>query len=150
MNRTMYPKHFVFDEVYTHYLDKIDNGRFTNNPENMRIFMDCVMNRNLGCPVASSFTGIGADITNGFVQFIVDNPYKFTDLNCWLVEVMDHFASGDRPTINVRSKTLPKEFISEQYSQFIVVAFRTPPLRDRKHAEQWWAKLARIVQSYSS
>lgn len=150
MSGTMHPKHFVFDEVYEHYLDKVDNGRFTKNPEDMRIFMDHVMNSILGCPVASSFTGIGADITNGFVQFVVDNPYKFTELNCMLVDIMDRFASGDRPTINIRSKTLPKEFISEQYKQFIVVAFRSPPFKDRKHAEHWWAKLAKIVQSYSS
>ena len=146
----MQPKHMSFDVVYDHFMDKVDNGRFTNNPDDIRMFMDHVMNSNLGCPVASSFTGIGASITRGFVQFVVDNPYKFTELNCMLVDITNQFVGIDRPTVDIRSKTLPKEFISEQYSQFIVVVFRTPLLTDRKHAERWWAKLSTIVQSYSS
>lgn len=150
MGTILEPKHLAFEAVYEHYHAKVENGRFAANKAYVQILLNHVLDRNLGCPVASSYTGIGGDITNGFVQFIVDNPYMFTELNCWLVNVMDRFTQCDRPSINIRSKTLPKEFITDNDKQYITVMLRTPKFRDMKHANSWWEKLALIVQSYSS
>jgi hypothetical protein len=138
------------EPVYRHFLDKLDTGRFSSLHKDVQTLVDFVLDERLGCPVASSYSGIGADITNGFVQFIVDNPVQFHDLTIALVEIMDRFEQRERPCINVRSKSLPREFVTPRDQQFITIMFRTPKLRDRKHAEAWWAKLAGHVQSYSS
>lgn len=150
MTATMEPKHIAFTDVYKHYLDKVDNGRFSGNPPEIRTLIDYVMNHSLGCPIASSYTGIGSQITNGFVQFVVNNPVRFSELSCWLVDVLNHFNDGERPVVTIRTKNIPKEYATPQYNQHIVVMFRTPKFRDRRHANQWWTKLEKIVQSYSS
>lgn len=143
-------KHMAHEPVYRHFTDKLDNGRFDRLHPDMQVLVDHVTSARLGCPVASSFSGIGADITNGFVQFIVDNPVQFHDLNIFLVEIMDRFEQRQRPCINIRSKSLPKELTTDTDKQFITVMFRSPKFHDRKHANAWWTKLSDIVQSYSS
>lgn len=150
MSNIMEPKHLAFNEVYKHYLDKIDNGRFSGNSIEIKTLIDFVLNRQLGCPIASSYTGIGADITNGFVQFVVNSPVRFSELSCLLIDIQNHFSDGSRPTVTIRTKSLPTQFKTVNYNQHMVIMFRTPKLRNRDHACLWWGKLAQIVQSYSS
>lgn len=142
-------KHIDHEPVYSHFYQKVATGRFDNVHKDMQSLILHVVDKRLGCPVATSFSGIGAEITNGFVQFIVDNPVQFHDLNIFLVEIMDMFDQKERPCINIRSKTLPKEFTNADDKQFITVMFRSPKFRNRVHVNEWWATLAKNVQSYS-
>lgn len=142
-------KHQSHEPIYRHFVDKVADGRFESVHKEIQVLITDVVQRGLGCPIASSFMGIGSDITNGFVQFIVDSPVQFHDLNTYLVEIMDKFDYRDRPCINIRSKSLPTEFVTDEDKQFITVMFRTPKLYNRARAVEWWSTLAKHVQSYS-
>lgn len=143
-------KHLAHEPVFAYFMDKFESGRFGTNNPHMKTLMDYVVNRQLGVPVASSYSGIGEDLTNGFIQFIVDNPVQFHDLNIFLVELMDSFEQRERPCINIRSKTLPREFVTDDDKQYITVMFRSPKFRNRQHAKEWWETLGKHVQSYTT
>lgn len=143
-------KDLAHEPVFRHYIGKLESGRFDSNNPNMKTLIDHVIRYDLGCPVASSYTGIGADLTNGFIQFIVDNPVQFHNLNVFLVELMDRFEQRERPCINIRSKSLPAQFVTDTDKQYITVMFRSPKFRDRTHAKVWWETLAKHVQSYTT
>ena len=68
MGTILEPKHIAFDAVYDHFSDKVDNGRFSANRESVLVVINHVLDHKLGCPVASSYTGIGGSITSGFIS----------------------------------------------------------------------------------
>lgn len=144
------PKHLSHEPIFNHFVGKYEDDRFKNTSQDVKDLMEYVVNKDLGCPVAASYSGIGSDVSNGFVQFICDNPFQFLELNTYLVEIMDMFPQKDRPCINIRSKSLPPELETDYDKQFITVMFRTPKFRNRDHARQWWGSLSHNVQSYSS
>ncbi|ABY63251.1 hypothetical protein ST201phi2-1p428 [Pseudomonas phage 201phi2-1] len=142
--KTLNPIHADHEKVYNHFVDRQENGQFDRYNADMQSFINRVWNKNLGVVAAMSHSGIGADVSNGFVQFVADNPSMMVRLIGWLTEVRDALPKLQQPTVEIRSKTTPNHI--DDATHYLTVMFRTPRFKTKDDANTWWSKL---VQSYN-
>lgn len=144
-------KHVAHEALYDHFAKKQDDGRWDKYNKDMLTFVNYLWNRNLGSVVAMSHSGIGEDVSNGFIQFICDHPVMMNDLISELSTVRDITSRASQPTIEIRSKSLPRDVEIPGMQSHITVMFRSPRFRSRTEASIWWATLAdKVSQSYES
>jgi len=141
---TLNPIHVEHEKVYNHFVDRQENGQFDRYNTDMQSFINRVWNKNMGVVAAMSHSGIGADVSNGFVQFVTDNPSMMVRLIAWLSDVRDRLPRKDQPTVEIRSKTTPTGITVGTH--YLTVMFRTPRFKSKEDGNQWWSKL---VQSYN-
>lgn len=137
------------EPIYFYYLERQDKGQFDRYNPDMQTFANHIWNKRLGVAVAMSHSGIGADITNGFMQFICNDPMMQTRLIVKLTEIRDSFPRDSQPVIEIRSKSVPTVKDPEWYDDigaFITIMFRTPRFNSKAQANDWWASLARLVR----
>lgn len=146
--RTLNPKHPAHENVYGHFAGRQENGHFDRYNPDMQSFINRVWNRNLGVVAAMSHSGIGGDVTNGFVQFVANDPQMFLNLVAWLSDVRDALPRADQPSIEVRSKTIPNGIYGgpEESTHHLTVMMRSPRFKNKADANRWWGVL---VQSYN-
>lgn len=148
MQQTVYVNDVAQEPIYEYYVERQDSGQFDRYNADMQTFINYLWNRNLGVTVAMSHSGIGADVTNGFIQLICDNPIMQLRLQAVLTELRDQLPRDDQPTIEIRSKSVPrvdKPEWSEDITHYITVMLRTPRFRTKTQANEWWSKLAECV-----
>jgi hypothetical protein len=144
-------KNLSHEALYDHFATKQDGGRWDKYNTDMLTFVNYIWNRNLGSVVAMSHSGIGEDVSNGFIQFICDNPFMMNDLLSELSTVRDITSRASQPTIEIRSKSLPREIEISGKISHITVMFRSPRFRNRAEASVWWKALAaKVTQSYET
>lgn len=146
--KTLNPKHLEHEHVYGHFADRQENGHFDRYNPDMQSFINRVWNQNLGVVAAMSHSGIGGDVSNGFVQFVANDPSMFLGLIAWLTDVRDVLPRVDQPSIEVRSKTVPHGFPKDvvDATHHLTVMFRSPRFKSKSDANRWWTNL---VQSYN-
>lgn len=136
------------DNLYLYFVDRQDNGQFDRYNLDMQTFINHIWNKNLGVTVAMSHSGIGSDTTNGFIQFICDNPMMQLRLLARLTELRDAMPRAEQPVIEIRSKSTPSvknpEW-PEDITHYITVMLRTPRFRNKSEASAWWAKFAGLA-----
>ena len=148
---TLNCKNVTHEAIYDHFAKKQDEGRWDKYNADMLTFVNYLWNRQMGSVVAMSHSGIGEDVSNGFIQFICDHPAMLNDLISELSTVRDITPRLVQPTIEIRSKSLPREIDIPGKHSHIVVMFRTPRFRTRSEASGWWATLAsKVTQSYET
>lgn len=133
------------EPIYGYFTDRQDGGHFDRYPPDLQTFANHIWNKNLGVAVAMSHSGIGEDVTNGFIQFICNDPMMQVRLLSYLTDVRDSFKRNDQPSIEIRSKSVPNVKNPVWYdgvTHYITVMFRTPRFRSKSHANQWWSMLA--------
>lgn len=142
------PINIEHEAIYGHFVDRQDSGHFDRYNPDMQSFINRAWNKNLGVVAAMSHSGIGADVSNGFVQFVADNPSMMVRLISWLSEVRDKMSKSNQPTIEIRSKSIPKGVYagSNDATHYLTVMFRTPRFKTKSEANRWWGSLA---QSYN-
>lgn len=146
--KTLTPKHIAHENIYEHFAERQGNGHFDRYNADMQSFINRVWNKNLGVVAAMSHSGIGADLANGFVQFVANSPTMFLDLIEWLNEVKESLPRKDQPVIEIRGKSIPKaaEKGADESTHHLTVMFRTPRFFSKDQANGWWSNL---VQSYN-
>lgn len=145
---TLTPRDPAHEAIYYHFVERQDNGQFDRYNPDMQSFVNRVWNKNLGTVAAMSHSGIGGDVTNGFVQFVTNDPIMFMKLIEFLTEVRDVLPRSDQPSIEIRSKTTPNgiELGDSDATHYLTVMMRSPRFKNKNDANRWWAQL---VQSYN-
>lgn len=147
---TLNPIRVEHEAIYGYFVDRQENGQFDRYNPDMQSFINRVWNKNLGVVAAMSHSGIGSDLTNGFVQFVTDNPSMMVRLQAWLSDVRDAMPRKDQPTIEIRSKTVPKNVLptdtTNPFTHYLTVMLRSPRFHSKDQANTWWSNL---VQSYN-
>ncbi len=138
-------KQVEHEHVFNHFAGRQEEGRFDRTNPDILTFINHVWNRNLGSVAALSHCGIGESVTNGFVQFITDDPIMQHDLSVFLTQVRDALPREDQPSIEIRSKTLPHEFKGDKVTHFMTVMMRSPRFKSRNEGNRWWERLATHV-----
>lgn len=142
---TLNCKNIQHEPVFEYFTKKQDEGRWDRYNADMLTFINYIWNRNMGSVVAMSHCGIGEDVTNGFVQFICDHPVMLNELISELSTVRDITSRASQPTIEIRSKSLPRDLEVKDKHSYVTVMFRTPRFRSRNEASKWWSELAEKV-----
>lgn len=145
---TLNPKHIQHENVYDHFAERQGDGHFDRYNPDMQSFVNRVWNKQLGVVAAMSHSGIGGDVTNGFVQFVANNPVMFLNLIAWLSDVRDALPRAAQPSIEIRSKTIPKGVYAgpDGHTHYLTVMLRSPRFKNKADANRWWGLL---VQSYN-
>ena len=144
-------KNIAHEALYDHFEKKQDEGRWDKYNADMLTFVNYLWNRQMGSVVAMSHSGIGEDVSNGFIQFICDHPVMLNNLISELSTVRDITPRTVQPTIEIRSKSLPRDVDIPGIHSHITVMFRTPRFRTRTEASGWWSTLAgKVTQSYET
>lgn len=139
------------EPLYLYFVERQENGQFDRYNDDMQTFINRIWNRDLGVTVAMSQSGIGASVTNGFVQFLCDGPVMQTRLINYLTEVRESFTRDDQPVIEVRTKSVPRNVNgdwSKDITHYITIMFRTPRFRNLNVAKEWWGKLTNNLHTH--
>ncbi len=145
---TLNPIQVEHENIYGYFVDRQENGHFDRYSPDMQSFINRVWNNNLGTVAAMSHSGIGGDVTNGFVQFVTDNPTMMVKLISWLNDIREALPRKSQPVIEIRGKSIPNGVDpgNNGGTHYLTVMFRSPRFRSKDHANQWWSDL---VQSYN-
>lgn len=142
MTRTIDSSNIKHEVIYDHFAERQDKGQFDKYNKDMLTFINRIWNANMGVVTAMSHSGIGADVTNGFIQFVCDDPMQFHKLVCSLTQLRDCIPRNEQPTVEIRSKSIPREMTVDGFDNYVTAMFRTPKFKNLAHANRWWTALA--------